>query len=256
MAWNLASVGGQVTLQTSAENLGAMAGTLTVDGIAFNVSGEWANGQGGGGRDSSCFEVAGQHGIAPNLPIYIGAAGNMVGAPNWPQSVEISGAYCSVKGGVVNSFHQTLLPMLNTDQDEVRAVYSEIGCQLNIQLQAVPPYCSSGTINGKPMTPEQCGAVCTGGIEPDPLRIVIPKSAPNKPVGVLLLMGNEGADHFRSPVLAEFHSQITKILYDTTANGLLLEYSNTAGTKHDTHEIVFNGQQRKRPHLSIIIKPQ
>ena len=255
MAWNLASVGGQVTLQTSAENLGAMAGTLTVDGIAFNVSGEWANGQGGGGRDSSCFEVAGQHGIAPNLPIYIGAAGNMVGAPNWPQSVEISGAYCSVKGGVVNSFHQTLLPMLNTDQDEVRAVYSEIGCKLNIALDAVPPKCMSGTIAGNPMTPVQCAAVCTGGTPPDPLLIHIPPNAGNKPVGVVLLMGDGGPDHFRAPVLAEFHSQILKILYDTTVNGLVLEYANTPGNKHDTQPIVFNGEQRKRPHASIIIRP-
>lgn len=252
MIWNLESVDGTVILALNVQD-GPLSGTLTVNNVAFTVSGGWAAAFSTKDRGASAFYLSGQTPTGPSN--YVGAAGNMVGLADWPQSIQIAGGNCSSKDGKVNAFNQTLLPILNTVQSNVQAVYSEIGCKLNIALDAVPPKCMSGTIGGNPMTPAQCAAVCTGGTPPDPLLIHIPPNAGNKPVGVVLLMGAEGPGDFRAPVLAEFHGQILKILYDTTVNGLVLEYANTPGNKHDTQPIVFNGEQRKRPHASIIIRP-
>jgi hypothetical protein len=257
MAWNLESANGKVILQTSAENLGAMSGTLTVDGIAFNVSGYWANGQGVPGRKASCFEISGQHAIAPNLPIYVGAAGNMVGTQNWPQSVQISGAYCSVADGIVHSFDTTLLPMMNTDPKALASAYAESGCVLVIDVsqEGVAPKCTAGFINGKPMATSDLGGVCTGF---DPTTVNIPKQAPNKPVCVVF--HSDVANHFINPPLAEAHKQILRIFYDAGGinqakqTGLVLEYGKSA-TSTPTQVISFNERPEPMTHNSIIIKP-
>jgi hypothetical protein len=260
MAWNLESVDGSVIVETSAENLGAMSGTLTVDGIAFNVSGYWANGQGVPGRNASCFEISGQHGIGPNLPIYIGAAGNMVGTPNWPQSVEIAGAYCSVKDGVVHSFNTTLLPVMNTDPGAVAGAYGESGCFLviDVSIEGQVPVCIFGSVSGSALGSTDLAKVCSGI---DPVTINIPKAAPNlKPVCILF---KAPQSHFVNPPLEEPHNQISKILFDTAganpanAVGLVLEYSN-GPDKRQTALINFNAAPHKlheRTHTSVMIKP-
>lgn len=253
MAWNLASVDGTVSIALTVGN-GPLSGSMIVNGSNYNVSGGWVAAGSTPDQGGNAFYVTGQQPSGPTA--WVAVTGNMVGSTDWPQALYVAGGTVTSRNGSVTAINEQLLPILSTDQGAVRSVYSECGCQLNIMLHAVPPYCASGTIGGRAMTPAQCAAVCTGGTPPDPLVIKIPPNAGSKPVAVLLLTGGEGADHFGAPVLAEFHHQISKILFDTTATGLLLEYANTPGSKTDTQAIVFNGQQRKRPHASIIIKPQ
>jgi hypothetical protein len=258
--WNLESVDGNIILQTSAGNLGPMAGTLTVNGIDFNVSGHWADGKGVPGRNTSCFEISGQHAIAPNLPIYLGAAGKMIGTQNWPQSVEITGGYCSSVDGTVVSFHTTLLPMMSTEASDIAQVYAESGCILMIDTESIPAKCSAGfLLKGTTMTP-MSGAdlqkVCTGT---DPVKVTIPKSAPaNKPVSVIVL-GEPG--HFINPPLKEAHYQVAKILEDANGyqnnasyQGLVLEYKNESN-RTATQTIVFNERPDPMTHTSVVIRP-
>lgn len=260
MSWNLESVDGKVTLSTSAENLGAMNGTLTVNGIAFGVTGYWAAGHGIPGRNASCFEVSGQHAIAPNLPIYVGAAGNMVGTQNWPQSVQIAGASCSVVDGTVVSFSQTLLPMASTEPADIAQVYAESGCILMIDTESAPAKCPAGfVLKGTtmiPMSPADLQHVCSGT---SPVTITIPKSAPgNKPVSVVILGKPE---HFINPPLLEAHYQIAKILDDAKGylnnahhQGLVLEYKNDAN-RSETQTIIFNERPEPMTHTSVVIRP-
>lgn len=257
MSWNLESVDGRVTLQTCAENSGALSGTLTVHGIVFDVSGYWANGQGVPGRTASCFELSGQHAIAPNLPIYIGAAGNMVGTENWPRSVQISGASCSVTDGIVNSFNTTLLPRMCTDAKAIANAYAESGCVLVIDVshEGVTPVCIAGFINGAAMAPGDLGGVCSGT---DPTTVNIPGKAPNKPVCVVF--HSDVPNHFINPPLMEAHKQILRIFYDAGGKnqakktGLVLEYDKSVNST-PTQVITFNERPEPMTHSSIIIKP-
>jgi hypothetical protein len=249
----MASVDGMVSVSLNVQD-GPLNGTMMVSGNNYNVSGGWAAAGSTPDRGGNAFFLNGQLPSGPST--YAVVVGNMVGSTEWPQSLYVVGGTVTSRNGSVTAINEQLLPVLSLDQNAVRSVYSECGCQLNIMLHAVPPYCASGTIGGRAMTPQQCAAVCTGGTPPDPLVINIPPNAGPKPVAVLLLTGSEGPDHFGAPVLAEFHHQILKILFDTSANGLLLEYANTPGSKTNTQPIVFKGQERKRPHASIIIKPQ
>ncbi len=258
--WNLESADGSMILQTSAENLGPMAGTLTVSGIQFNVSGYWADGHGGSGRNTSCFELSGQHAIAPNLPILLGAAGKMIGTQNWPQSVEITGGFCSVVDGTLVSFNQTLLPMASTEPADIAQVYAESGCILMIDTETAPAKCPAGfVLKGTTMIPLSAADlqhVCSGA---SPVTITIPKSAPgNKPVSVVILGEPE---HFINPPLKEAHYQITKICddakgYQNNVNyqGLVLEYRNDAN-RAETQTIIFNERPDPMTHTSVVIKP-
>lgn len=260
MSWNLESADGSMILQTSAENLGPMAGTLTVNGIQFDVSGYWADSHGGSGRNTSCFELSGQHAIAPNLPIFLGAAGKMIGTQNWPQSVEITGGYCSVVDGTLVSFSQILLPMASTDPADIAQVYAESGCILMIDTETAPAKCPAGfVLKGTtmiPMSPADRQKVCSGT---SPVTITIPKSAPgNKPVSVVILGEPE---HFINPPLLEAHYQIAKILDDAKGylnnadhQGLVLEYKNDTN-RTETQTIIFNERPEPMTHTSVTIKP-
>lgn len=258
--WNLESADGNMILQTSAENLGAMAGTLTVNGIEFSISGTWADGHGAPGRNTSCFELSGQHAIAPNLPILLGAAGKMIGTQNWPQSVEITGGYCSVVDGSLVSFSQTLLPMASTDPADIAQTYAESGCILMIDTETAPAQCTAGfVLKGTsmiPITQADRQKVCSGT---SPVMITIPKVAPaNRPVCVVILGEPE---HFINPPLKEAHYQITKILDDAKGyqnninyQGLVLEYQNDAN-RTQTQTIIFNERPTPMTHASVMIKP-
>jgi hypothetical protein len=260
MGWNLESADGNVTLSANADGNGGMSGTLIVDGTNFAINGNWAASGSLPGRNASVFFVAGEHDIGSSLPDYLGASGNMVGPGDWPQSIQIAGSTCSTNDGVVNPFDVTLLPVMNTDPGALAGAYGESGCFLVIDVsnEGQVPVCIFGTVGGNPLSSTDLGKVCTGT---DPVTINIPKAAPNqKPVCILF---KAPQNHFVNPPLAEAHSQISKILFDTAganpanAVGLVLEYANGPG-KRQTAVINFNEGPgpHERIHLTIIIRPQ
>jgi hypothetical protein len=259
MGWNLASADGEIALATSADDNGGMIGTLSVDGTDFAVRGNWAAGGSIPGRNASVFFVSGEHDIAPSLPDYVGAAGNMNGPGNWPQSIVIAGASCSTSDGVVHPFDTTLLPVMNTDPQAVAGAYGESGCFLVIDVsnEGQLPVCIYGKIGTNILGATDLAKVCTGD---DPVTINVPKAAPNQPVCILF---KAPQNHFVNPPLEEPHSQISKILFDTAganpanAVGLVLEYINGPG-RRQTAVINFNEGHgpHQRTHGSVVIRPQ
>jgi hypothetical protein len=106
--WKLASASPPVTLNVSAGDTGAVSGTLTSGPATYTVSGHWAASGSVPGRNASAFSVSGQSSAA--APVFVAAAGIMVGPGGSPRSVSIQLSESSSADGTVKETAAALTP--------------------------------------------------------------------------------------------------------------------------------------------------
>lgn len=271
--WNLSSIDGQIGLSVTADGNGGVNGSMSIYGLEYAVSGEWAASGSVAGRNASAFSITGSHSTAPDVPNYLAAAGIMAGPGQWPTSVTIAGnvAPSGVEGD--RNFAVSLLPTMNRNTNDLAAAYAESYAVLQIS-EGGPNglVCSAGWLGpqqgaitnpfgssdykaaGVALTAEQLADV----VGPDPvypgtvvIRVPDFKSSANlRPVMIQFV---DPYEHFTEPPLQEAHPGIAKIFYDDTAGALTLQPIDNKTTKQPTRMINFNNG-RGRNHRGGVIE--
>jgi UDP-2,3-diacylglucosamine pyrophosphatase LpxH len=110
MPWKLATPDNIVTLNLNAADNGAMNGTLTYQGISYDVAGGWDAAGSIPGRNYSAFSVSGRTPGPPDVPNWIAAAGIMTGPGNAPSRIDIRVGVSSAADGTLVRYSGVLFP--------------------------------------------------------------------------------------------------------------------------------------------------
>ncbi|MEL6369086.1 MAG: hypothetical protein AAFR03_00060 [Pseudomonadota bacterium] len=269
--WNLASVDGTISMVVSADGSGNLSGAMTIYGQEYSVQGEWAASGSVAGRNFSSFSLAGSFDTAPSVPNLLAAAGIMTGPGGWPISVQISGNIAPSAGAGMRNFSTVLLPVMNTNANDLAVAYGESYVVLEIGAGGDGLVCTAGWIgpnNGGQASPfgssdyksagtAMTAAECADVVIPDPvytglkdIRVPhIETAATLRPVMIQFLAEQ---DHFANPPLMEPHPHIAKVFYDTAAGALVLQPIDDASTLAPTNKITFNHGRGRRHDGGVV----
>jgi hypothetical protein len=97
-----------IDIQTD-DSVGSMQGTIVFQGVTFTVTGQWAASGSVPGRNASAFRLSGSDGEV--APVYIAAAGIMIGPGPSPKSINMDISRASTTDGTLFDWGGTLTPI-------------------------------------------------------------------------------------------------------------------------------------------------